>query len=60
MKTTLISVIIIIFTVLINTQVVDNRDYPEDAHEVYMFGHHIGQLDTKHKEFKYIRTGKRL
>tara|TARA_R110000850_G_scaffold90138_4_gene192374 strand:+ start:6030 stop:6194 length:165 start_codon:yes stop_codon:yes gene_type:complete len=43
--------------VVLFTNVIDNRDYPEDGYELYMFSTHVGYVYSD-LAFEYSLTGR--
>lgn len=42
----------------LTTELVDNRDYPEDGYEIYVLDTHIGYFYAESNEVKLSLTGK--
>lgn len=53
----LLAILSVIATVITNLEIVDNRDYPEDGLEVYLYNTHVGYLYPD-GQIEYILTGK--
>lgn len=59
LKKKLLILISALFIVMVfNVELFDNRDYPEDDHEIYLFDLHVGYYNTTYNTIEFKLTGK--